>query len=124
MTKPKQLTAACRKAIEVLLSEKYTVSVIARKLEVHKSTISREVARCKKIGMYDAQIAQWNFESNRKHSGKKKKLDITATQQYVVEHIIFGWSPEQISGRTKLEKNLTIFFRGLSRYFCRCLQNL
>jgi len=39
----KQLTAADRKAIEVLLKEKYTFSSIANKIGVDKSTICREV---------------------------------------------------------------------------------
>ena len=39
----KQLTAADRKAVEILLKEKYTFSSIANKIGVDKSTICREV---------------------------------------------------------------------------------
>lgn len=39
----KQLTAADRGAIEVLLQEKYIVSAIAEVMGFHKNTVSREI---------------------------------------------------------------------------------
>lgn len=99
----KQLTAADRKAIEILLNEKYTFSSIANKLKVDKSTICREVNnRSTPVG-YFADTAQSDYETNREKTGRKKKLNLSITQNYVLSKIMEGWSPEQISGRMKLE---------------------
>jgi IS30 family transposase len=110
----KQLTAADRKAIEVLLSEQYTVSSIASKLGVDKSTICREITNRSTPAGYLASIAQINYEVKHKNTGRKRKLKYSHTQNYVLEKIMFGWSPEQIAGRMKLE----------NRTDCVCMETI
>jgi IS30 family transposase len=103
MKKHKQLTAADRKAIEILLKEKYKLGEIANKLDYHKSTISREVKRRKTPAGYIGWVAQVDYEKKRKRCKQKKKLDNTKLANYVVSKIKAGWSPEQVVGRINLE---------------------
>lgn len=102
--KYKQITAADRKAIEVLLSEDYSTSQIAKKLGFNRSTICREVKNRSNPNGYSAFTAQCDYEDCRKRCVKTSKLNISNTQNYVYEKLTSGWSPEQISGRMRLEQ--------------------
>jgi transposase, IS30 family len=100
-----QLTAADRGAIEVLLQEQYSVREIGNKLGRHPSTISREIKKRSTPTGYHATVAQINYQSKRRKSRQKKKLNHSLRQAYVVDKLQQGWSPEQISGRMKLVEN-------------------
>ena len=100
----KQITVADRKVIEILLNEQYNASEIANKLGVDKSTICREINNRSTPNGYFADVAQLNYEIKRRKTGRKRKLGYTKTQNYVLEKLMCGWSPEQISGRMKLEQ--------------------
>jgi len=102
----KQITVADRKAIEVLLNEEYTFSNIARKLGVDKSTICREINNRSTPNGYFSDVAQLNYEINRRKTGRRRKLKYSKTQNYVLEKLMIGWSPEQISGRMLLDKRV------------------
>lgn len=104
----KQLTAADRGAIEVLLSKKYTVSQIAEAIGRHPSTVSREINHHQTPNGYVAWSAQVRHETARKHCRPKKKLDCSSVQKYVVARLQRGWSPEQIAGRLKLKWGSTV----------------
>ncbi|MGI5826030.1 MAG: IS30 family transposase [Patescibacteria group bacterium] len=101
----KQLTAAARGAIEVLLQENYTQSKIAEKLGVDPGTVSREIKRGSTPNGYFASVAQERHLSLREKCRKKKKLDYSKRQKYLTRKLQLGWSPEQISGRLKLEES-------------------
>lgn len=101
----KQLTAADRGAIEVLLQEHYTQVSIAKKLEVDPSTVSREIKERSTPSGYFATIAQEKYLALREKCRKKKKLHFSKRQKYICDKLQLGWSPEQISGRLKLEGN-------------------
>lgn len=107
MKKYKQLTAAQRSKIEILVQEKYSVSSIALKIGVHKSTVSRELKRRSAPKGYFAEVAQLNYESCREKSGRKRILSYLNSKyrNYVIHHLRKGWSPETISGRLKFEKS-------------------
>jgi len=70
----KQITAADRKAIEVLLKENYTPSSIAEKLGFHRSTICREINNRSNPNGYSAFTAQCNYEDCKK--GVKGKVSL------------------------------------------------
>src|SRR5690606_2867472 len=73
---------------------------IARYLGVHRSSISREVRRCKNKGKYDAVTANNDrlFKCQRgRYKLKGELLD------EVIEELNMQNSPEQISGRRKME---------------------
>lgn len=104
--KYKQITAADREIIEVLLSENYSTSQIAKKLGFNRSTICREIKNRSNPKGYSAFTAQCNYEDCRKRCVKVRKLGNSTTQNYVYEKLTAGWSPEQISGRMKLEQRV------------------
>lgn len=103
MTKYKQLTAAQRSKIEILLQEKYSVSNIALKIGVNKSTVSRELKRQAPNG-YFANIAQLDYKARRERCGRKKILAYSKYRDHVIGQLYQGWSPETISGRLKFEE--------------------
>ena len=107
----KQLTAADRGAIEILLQENYTQQEIAKKLEVHESTVSREINNRGTPMGYFADVAQNHYERLRKRCRKKKKLYDSKRQKYLAKKLELGWSPEQIAGRLKLKHD--------PRYVCK-----
>lgn len=104
-----QLTAADRGAIEVLLQEQYSVREVAKKLGRHPSTISREINRHSTPKGYFADTAHLHYQINRKKCRQKKKLNYSKRQKYIVTKLQLGWSPEQISGRLKLEGKLDLY---------------
>ena len=99
----KQLTSEQRYAIELMLKQNYSQKIIAGMLNVHPSTISREINRNKgKRGRYNSTYAQectnerrFRLPGNRSLSWnvKKKAIDYLETEQ---------WSPKQISGHLSL----------------------
>lgn len=96
---PKQLTEAQRYAIYLGLKRKWSLSCIAREIEVSNSTVSREVRRnAKPDGTYVWKYAQTKCES-RKHGfkGNHRKPD---TLWWRIEQMIEEkeWSPAQIAG--------------------------
>jgi len=104
----KQLTAADRGAIEVLLFKKYTVSQIAEAIGRHPSTVSREINHYQTPHGYFAWSAQIRHETARTRCRQKKKLSNSVLQKYVVARLQCGWSPEQIAGRLKLKQGMTV----------------
>jgi len=97
-----RVTLKERVIIETLLQENKSKSYIAKKLNRSRSTITREV---NKLGdNYDAQLADWcakDFFLNKRNRDKintYKKLKI-----FVYRGLLKGWSPDQISGKIKLE---------------------
>ena len=44
-----------------------------------------------------------HYEENRKRCRRRRTLAHSQTQNYVLDKLMRGWSPEQISGRMKLE---------------------
>lgn len=99
----KQLTAADRKAIEVLLSRKCTPTEIAGVLGVDPSTVCREIKRRSAPQGYFADIAQVDYEQCRQRSRRKTRMSDPLLVSYVVSRIRRGWSPEVIVGRMGLE---------------------
>lgn len=100
----KQITAADRKAIEVLLKRNCTLTEIGKSIGVHKSTICREINKRGTPNGYFADIAQINYETQRKRCVKLCKLNNRHIQKYTLSRMRVGWSPEQISGRMKFER--------------------
>ena len=101
--KYKQLTAADRGAIEVLLQENFTLTAIANKIGTNKSTISREIKNRGSPNGYYAKYAIAQRKVKQKISSQNaKKIKCSRTRDYIIGKIEIGWSPEQISGRMKL----------------------
>lgn len=101
-----QLTLAQRQIIETGLRQGLTQRSIALQLGVDKSTVSREINHHSRQGTYWADLAQAAYRQARKQCHPKKKIDNDLIVADVRRRIEKGWSPEEISGRLKLEISL------------------
>lgn len=100
----KQLTGFDRAKIEALKKEGLSQTMIAKRLKVDKSTVSRELRRHDTPNGYFARMAQARHEQKRKSCRPKRKVEeMPAIGQHVIERIYRGWSPETISGTLKEE---------------------
>ncbi len=107
----KHITINERCCIVEYLKLGWSLSKIARELNRDKSSISREIKRNNLNGKYTAHIAQDQYEIRRikcKPYGKSANASLVS---YIQDKLNDHWSPEQISGRIKLElKNQAISF--------------
>ena len=103
-----------RDRIEALLNSGHKQIEIANILGRDKSTISREIKLNKRKKSrewtpnkeeYDAGLANlksYNRRRNAKYQGKKIN-DKSRLQRYIIKYLKKGWSPDDISGRKRLE---------------------
>ncbi|MCF7906639.1 IS30 family transposase, partial [Patescibacteria group bacterium] len=103
----KHITSFQRNELSGMLQVKANKKDIAKVLNKHRSTIWRELKRNyinNKSG-YDAGIAKENTKNKRiKANFRFKKIENNVwIQNYIIEKIILYWSPEQISGRLKID---------------------
>ncbi len=115
MRKFTQLAYHERDKIYIGLCKQKTVTEIAKELERHKSTISREIKRnCDKIGyLYPGKAHEAALDRRNKNVSKidkNKKL-----RKYIIFHLKERWSPNAIAGRWNLE-SLTIKVSAESIY--------
>jgi len=100
-----QLTQEQRYQIYALKKMGHNQTEIAQVLEVHKSTISRELRRNEGRRGYRPQQAQRQALKRR----RKAEPRITAELWALVDRLLRqDWSPEQISGRLKRERGICI----------------
>lgn len=100
----RQLTATDRAQIEALVKEGLSQSVIAKRLGVNRSSVSRELARHRTPHGYFSKMAQAQHEHKRKKCRPKRKVEENPViGRYVLEHIYRGWSPETISGTLRYQ---------------------
>jgi transposase, IS30 family len=74
---------------------------IARELGRARSTISRELRRNALAGEYSAMIAQGLCLQRRRARPWVRKMERPEVADYVREHLVCYWSPDQIAGRSK-----------------------
>ena len=99
----KQLTMMQRYQIEALNKEGLSQRAIAKNIKVHHSTVSRELSRNKHDnGDYYAQSASISTRLRYQYKSKNRRLNKTHIS-YIRSSLKKGWSPEQISGRMKLD---------------------
>lgn len=102
------LTITERIKIETYLELGLKPIQIARKLGVHKSTLSRELRPCNDT--YSAQAAQTHYEKLTKQKGRKSSWT-PELKQGIKERLQSSWSPEQIYGRYQLENKTMVSFK-------------
>src|SRR6476469_665352 len=109
----RQLTQAQRYQIYALKKTKHSLSEIAAVIEVHKSTVSRELRRNRGQRGYRPQQAQ-DLALERRPKAIPR---ITAEVWVIVERLLKqDWSPEQISGRLKKEQGIRISHEWIYQY--------
>ena len=96
-----QLTPEQRYTIYRLKKEEYTQRRVAQIIDVHPSTISRELKRNTGGRGYRPKQAQSKAEKRRSNAARHIKLDC-AMQAYISARIRGYESPEQIAGTAKL----------------------
>jgi len=99
--KYKRLTLKERVVIEILLQENKSKTYIAKTLNRSRSTITREVNKWG--GNYNATLADWNAKEEYLNKRNRDKINTyNRLKIYVYRGLLSHWSPEQISGRIKL----------------------
>ena len=108
-----QLTQAQRYQIYALQKTGHPGSEIADVIQVHKSTVSRELKRNRGQRGYRPQQAQ-RLAVRRRPKGAPR---ITVEMWVLVEKLLRQeWSPEQISGRLKKEQGVRISHEWIYQY--------
>ncbi len=104
MTKYHRMTLDERENIYNLLQTNHNQTYIARQLGRNKSSISREMARCQSdpLGYIPDRANNFAIRFARRNSKIFRSANLA---NCVITLLKEGWSPEQISGRLKLENN-------------------
>lgn len=97
------LTRDQRCQIATLKSSGFLQSEIAKRLEVSASTITRELQRNSLNGEYLFIHANMAAVSRRYEANAKPRCMLEPVVKQIEGHLREEWSPEQISGRLKLE---------------------
>lgn len=98
------LTRDQRCQIDTLKASGFLQSEIADRLSVSASTISRELKRNSSNGEYAFHDANRAALYRRWKASAKPKCMVKSVVKRIERHLREEWSPEQISGRLKLEK--------------------
>jgi len=102
----RQLTREQRYQIQILIKEGYNQTQIALRLGFDKSTISRELRRnCGEHGYFPNQADVMAHRRRRHSHGPRIPRE---TWRQIERLLRQQWSPEQISGRLKLERHRTV----------------
>ena len=113
-----RLTQEERYQIYALHKEGYGISVIGRKIGRDKSTISRELKRNEGGKGYRPKQAQ-RLANNREKNKPKHRYIQDKHIAYIQEKIKLKWSPEQISGRMRLDGINPISHESIYKYLLR-----
>jgi len=108
-----QLTQEQRYQIHALLKMGHQQTEIAETLEVHKSTVSRELRRNKGLRGYRPKQAQQKAMRRRNHA---RRRIMPGTWQLIEAKIRQEWSPEQISGWLKRHVGIEISHEWIYQY--------
>lgn len=111
-----QLTLKKRYHISALQKAGFNQKDIAKELSVHPSTISRELRRNRdSMRGYQPELAQ--IKSTKTQMQKKKRFSLTkAIEKYIRAKLKLDWSPEQISGRMRLDIGVFVVHETIYRY--------
>ena len=101
----KQLSSEQRYTIQKLLEQGESKSRIAAIINVDRSTIYRELKRNTPVkeGVYYSTVADYMSKSRRSKANKISYRMTESIKEEIGQRLREGWSPEQISGRYKLE---------------------
>jgi len=115
----KHLTQRERYYICLQIASGISQTNIAKVLEVNKSTISRELKRNQRgSNDYDSDYAEKKsaLKRSRASSSKGFRQFTSRVKQYIEDKLKLKWSPEQISGRMKIELHKSISHETIYKY--------
>lgn len=122
MKKYKHISAQERDRISLWFLQGIKIREIAKRLNRSPGTISDEIKRNKCLEGYISNYAQALASTRQIRSTKLNRLVLKnlEVQRYVFEHLRDGWSPEQISGRLKIDypnnKKMRICHESIYQY--------
>lgn len=107
-----------RERIQLGIWEKRSIRSIARDLKRSPSAVFREIARNLPLEhrRYTPRLAHERAMANRKIRGRTERLKNDCIRQYVIRHLKHRWSPEQISGRIKIDLGETISHEAIYQF--------
>ena len=111
------LTITHRKKIEAYLE----LGLKPCQIDVHKSTISRELRRCQNA--YSAVLAQEQYNNRAKQKGRKYCLTPKLKKE-IEDGLKSSWTPEQIWGRYQLEQKPMVAFKTIYNWLYAGLLDL
>lgn len=105
--------------LSTFLSMNLKIFVISERMGRHRSTIYRELERNTQGERYMPGIAETLAKERHPHASNKLQTN-TDLNNYVRVGLENGWSPEQISGRMKIEnKSFYVCAESMYRYIYR-----
>jgi transposase, IS30 family len=117
-----QLTLDERYQIQVLLKCRLTPSAIAKQLGRHRATLYRELLRngeAEAAVPYLAARAQRKTRTRRIVKGQASRKIRGQLQRLVEQKLRLSWSPEQISGRLRMERGIRISHETIYQHVLR-----
>jgi len=115
--KYKQLTLKERYHISTLLKKGWSQKEIAQSIGVNPSTICREIQRNRDQvdRVYSYEFAH-STAVHRQYNKVKYTVITSKIKTYIKSKLKEDWSPEQISGRMKRDKGLSVCHETIYRY--------
>lgn len=109
--------------IGAMHEQKYSQKEIAKRLNIHPSTICRELRRnTDKTYGYHGMLA--NVVAQDRHRAKRKKIKFTKEVEcFVRQKLLIKWSPEQIAGYAKRHKVFNISHERIYQFVVEDKQN-
>ncbi len=109
--------------IAAMYRQKYSQKEIASTLNIHPSTVCRELQRNTDTSYsYEGIIA--NSLAQARHKNKKKAIKLTErVKKYIEEKLLLKWSPEQISGYAKRHNIFNISHERIYRFVAEDKKN-
>lgn len=92
----RHITLQQRIKIELLISQEFLKSDIARQVNIHSCTLSRGLKHCFPSA-YNAQDADDHYHKKKRKCGRKYVIDVIMKDQ-INNQLRQDWSPEQIHG--------------------------
>ncbi|MEA2749194.1 MAG: transposase, family [Myxococcales bacterium] len=115
-----QLTLDERYQVQALHALGFTQVDIGRRLGRHASTISRELRRNVRVAArYDASRAQAAARRRRVAKGERSRKIRGWLKDLVEGKLRLAWSPEQISGRLRLEMGIGLSHETIYQHVIR-----
>jgi IS30 family transposase len=118
----RQLTLDERYKIQILHRQRCAKAAIARELERHPATITRELNRNSEpqcTEPYRAERAARMARQRRIDKGRRERKIQGDVQEIIEQKLRLSWSPEQISGRLELERGLSISHETIYQHVLR-----
>jgi IS30 family transposase len=114
----KHLSICEREKIQELFWQKKSIRYMAKTLNRSPASISRELRRNfpEEHRRYTPRLANERALFKRKCRGRIERLKTKEIRNYVVAHLKLNWSPEQISGRIKIDLKQTISHEAIYQY--------